>query len=50
MGKCGLCWFGNVERIDDERVAVLVYVSEVDGRRGNPNKSKMDEMKRVLIE
>ena len=34
LEKCVLIWFGNVERMDDGRMAKRVYDSEVPERRG----------------
>ena len=45
-----LRWFGNVERMEDERMAKRVYESDVRDvrRRGKPRKCWMDGGKEVL--
>ena len=50
--RCVLRWFGHVERMDDERLAKMVYASGVDGRRGRgrPNRVWLDGVKEALNE
>ena len=45
--NCVLWWFGHVERMDDERMAKMIFGSGVEGRRGRgtPNMGWMDGVK-----
>ena len=50
MDQSVLRWFGHVERMEDDRLAMNVYESEVQGLRcrGRPRKGWMDDVKVVL--
>ena len=41
MGRATLCWFGHIERINDERLIRRIYVGNVEGKkmRGRPRKA-----------
>ena len=48
--RCVLRWYRHVERMNDDRMAKMVHVSGVDGRRGRgrPNRVWMDGVKEAL--
>ena len=46
VGQCVLRWFGHVERMDEEHVAKMVVISDVEGNRCR-DRPRLGWMKRV---